>query len=830
MDEFITSSRYYGGREINNDLQKIFRDAIVKGKSFQEPLKKYVEVKQSKFEEDVEELKKRIISKNNLNERELKVLDDILAQVKLGGNAAKDTESILAVDAIAKGKYGHQYQTFDAQAYRDIYNKYEYAFKGLETGAQRIKALNALYNEFKDADIKDFDLKTKASMYEFDVPENKYLLDFTKSLERQSKHVKQALAKLYEETKLGDEPYDYTIKAINPKLPRIYKPNEILKDPKSYDDRVATYDGIIDNFLMAWKYHGLETAKKELDSLIVRQTHYTQEAKDNVKRLEKEKKTLDENASRMYYVNRDIEYNTNSANQHADYRDIAKFVKKKTDKIPADANIDDYADITYEFKYKETGLALYNSIKRSFSLTHNEEDIKLAKELNALNKEGNIRPQKATSKLLEKYGIKGVKYEGERDKTGFVTFGRTPMVERLFQNRVSGNAPATYRGAYIPQYRFIQRTNKMDASSLSHELAHDWFEVNFDKFRSGNADPEFMRAWGALEKALGITEKSTKAEKAKASETFARAYEGWIMNKPDWTKAINIDDSDKDAVIKLMQDYQNNLRDIYQDLTSPYFKQTWGKLGEMKPEIKNWFDKVINIRDLDVLVERGEITQEQANQERINQAIDTVIANTEDADTKRALQNAKVLNDTSRYEAEGGNKNSLQRRIATLAKAIDENNMLIKENYDTHRDMLEVAKQADNFVRTRLDDALAIINGQMAEQEGLFKEDIYTALERLALENGDLNLLDELKNSEIANRLAKELGQRVAGFRNWTAGEIDVVSTIKTLDNKFNQALKNKKAQAQMKEATELFESAQKEQDKLADKQLESTLKELECK
>lgn len=431
---------------------------------------------------------------------------------------------------------------------------------------------------------------------------------------------------------------------------------------------------------------------------------------------------------------------------------------------------------------------------------------------------------------LTEQGVNVLRYGSieERDEL----FNKLVLTDEdiMFQNRVSGNAPATYRGAYIPQYRFIQRTNKMDASSLSHELAHDWFEVNFDKFRSGNGDPEFMRAWGTLEKALGITEKSTKAEKAKASETFARAYEGWIMNKPDWTKAINIDDNDKDAVIKLMQDYQNNLRDIYQDLTSPYFKQTWGKLGEMKPEIKNWFDKVINIRDLDVLVERGEITQEQANQERINQAIDTVIANTEDADTKRALQNAKVLNDTSRYEAEGGNKNSLQRRIATLAKAIDENNMLIKENYDTHRDMLEVAKQADNFVRTRFDDALAIINGQMAEQEGLFKEDIYTALERLALENGDLNLLDELKNSEIANRLAKELGQRVAGFRNWNAGEIDVVSTIKTLDNKFNQALKNKKAQAQMKEATELFESAQKEQDKLADKQLETFLKDVECK
>lgn len=398
-----------------------------------------------------------------------------------------------------------------------------------------------------------------------------------------------------------------------------------------------------------------------------------------------------------------------------------------------------------------------------------------------------------------------------------------------WQNRVSGAAPSTYRGAYIPQYRFIQRTNKMDATTLSHELAHDWFEVNFDKYRSGNAPADFMRAWGALEQALGVPE-DAKVAPRKASEAFARAYEGWIMDKSDWTKAINVDDKDKDAIVKLMQDYQSNLRDVYQDLTNPYFKQTWGKLGELKPELVKWFDKVTNIRDLDILVDRGEMTEEQAAQEKLNRAIDTVIENTEDAETARTLKNVRTLNDTSRYEVEGGNKNALQRRIGALAQAIDENNMLIKENYDTRRDMLEVAKQADNFVRTRLDDALAIINGQMAEQEGLFKEDIYTALERLALEEGDLNLLDELKNSEIANRLAKELGQRVAGFRNWSGGDMDVVSSLKALDNKFNKALENKKAKAQMTEAEDLFAKAQEEQDKLADKQLDSFLKDLECK
>lgn len=407
--------------------------------------------------------------------------------------------------------------------------------------------------------------------------------------------------------------------------------------------------------------------------------------------------------------------------------------------------------------------------------------------------------------------------------------GITPI---MFQNRPSGAAPSTYRGAYIPQYRFIQRTNKMDASTLSHELAHDWFETNFARYRSGKATPDFMRAWGALEKALGITDKSTKAEKTKASEAFARAYEGWIMNNKNWEKFINVDDKDKDAIAKLMQDYQSDLRDIYQDLTNPYFKQTWGKLGEMKPEIKAWFDKVVNIQDLDTLVERGEMTEEQASQEKLNRAIDKVIETTTDEETAETLKEVRTLNDTARYEVEGGNKNSIQERLSMLAREIDENNMLSKgQNYDTRRDMMQVAEAADNFVKTRTEDALAIINGQMAEVEGLYKEDIYTALERMAVENADLNLLDELKNSEIANRLAKELGQRVAGFRNWKQStDLDVVSALKSLDNRFDKALENKKAQKEFNSALEMLDKSIAEQDKVADKELESTLKELECK
>lgn len=436
-----------------------------------------------------------------------------------------------------------------------------------------------------------------------------------------------------------------------------------------------------------------------------------------------------------------------------------------------------------------------------------------------------------TIKFWEKQGFVFKGTRGTRKIDTSNQLESFPKRSALMQSRTSGKGKDIYRGAYIPQFRFIQRANKMDASTLSHEMAHDWFETNFYRYRNEKMSKDFMKAWGALEKALGVTEKD-KVPPRKASEAFARAYEAWITSNEDWHKLINVDDKDKDAVAKLMQDYQNSLRDIYNDISNPYFKETWGKLGELKPELKAWFDRVVNITDLDVLVERGEMTEEQATNEKLNRAIYTVIENTTDEETAQTLKEVRTLNDTQRYEVEGGSPNSIQRRLSNLAREIDENNMISKgSNYDTRRDMIAVAESADNFVKTRLDDALAIINGQMAEVEGLFKEDLYTALERLAIENGDLGLIDELKNSEIANRLAKELGQRVAGFRNFKQStDLDVVSALKSLDNKFNEALKNKKAKQEYESALKSLEESIKQQDKVADKELDSFLKDLECK
>lgn len=398
-----------------------------------------------------------------------------------------------------------------------------------------------------------------------------------------------------------------------------------------------------------------------------------------------------------------------------------------------------------------------------------------------------------------------------------------------------------FRGAYIPEYRFITMTENMDASTLAHELAHDWGQEYFRWARSGKASAEFMRSWGAVERAIGITDKDTYFT-YDASEKFARAYEGWLMQRQDWAKILNIkNDEEKKAVEDAMEDYRQELVDIYDSLTNPYFTMAWGKTGELKPELKEWFERSTKFGSLDEQVRRGEITAEQASEEKLKDMLETATNNSvenmseEDKKAVRTIENLDKLETqtketANRFETEGGNRNAIQARLnqIALAKDITANNAVL-DRYDSHRDMLEVAKSADEFVRNRREDAIKIINGEMAEQDGLFASDLYTALERVAKQTGDFDLIEELRHSKVATDLAKELGQRVAGFRNYTGnGEVDIVSALKKVDKIYEKAY-NEIAKDEMSADLQAWAEDLQAVDSLADAKLDEFFKDMEC-
>ena len=399
----------------------------------------------------------------------------------------------------------------------------------------------------------------------------------------------------------------------------------------------------------------------------------------------------------------------------------------------------------------------------------------------------------------------------------------------------------TFRGAFIPEYRFIAMTENMDASTLAHELAHDWGQEYFRWARSGKASDSFMKSWGAVEKAIGITDKDTYFT-YDASEKFARAYEGWLMERKDWADILHINtDEEKKAVEEMMEDYRKELVDIYDSLTNPYFTMAWGKVGELKPELKQWFERSTKFESLDEQVRRGEITAEQAGEEKLKDMLETATNNTvqnmstEDKQAVRTIENLEKLETqtketANRFDTEGGNRNAIQARLNQIALAKDLTaNDAVLERYDTHRDMLEVAKAADEFVRTRQEDAIKIINGEMAEQDGLYASDLYTALERVAKQTGDFELIDELRHSRVATELAKELGQRVAGFRNYTGdGDLDIVSALKKVDKIYDKAY-NETEKDNLSADLKAWAEDLQATDSLSDAKLDEFFKDMEC-
>ncbi len=407
------------------------------------------------------------------------------------------------------------------------------------------------------------------------------------------------------------------------------------------------------------------------------------------------------------------------------------------------------------------------------------------------------------------------------------------------QGRISGQGDV-YRGAYIPQYRFIAKTANMDVSTLAHELAHDWGQEYFRWARSRHASEDFIRSWGAVEKAIGITAKDTYFT-YDASEKFARAYEGWLLQKKDWEKILRINTPEERAAVEeYMEDYRQSLVDIYENLidSAKYFDRTFGKVGELKPEFVEFFERANKFGLLEAQVKRGEISEDQAAEQKLNQMVEAAnnasieTMSMQDKERSDAIKAIEILNEKAkRFEKEGGNTNRLQQRLdkIALAKGITENNAVLGK-YDTHRDMIAVAEAADLFVQTRETDALAIINGQMAEQDGLFASDIYTALERKAQAENNYPLIEELRNSKVAQEIAKELGQRIAGFRNFKAdGNIDIVSALNALDKIYTKGINS-----QVKEQLELdlneYFSDLIAQDKTLDSKLDEFLQEMECK
>lgn len=116
---------------------------------------------------------------------------------------------------------------------------------------------------------------------------------------------------------------------------------------------------------------------------------------------------------------------------------------------------------------------------------------------------------KDASQMLEKYGIKGITYEGRRDGRCFVIFN--PESVKVLRKKFDelGNQLFQRRrpnGFYDPELEVIVLGRNSNTGTLPHEMAHFWANTIFNLVKSGqyNNNPDFMAQAMGMFKMLGV--------------------------------------------------------------------------------------------------------------------------------------------------------------------------------------------------------------------------------------------------------------------------------------------------------------------------------------
>lgn len=157
------------------------------------------------------------------------------------------------------------------------------------------------------------------------------------------------------------------------------------------------------------------------------------------------------------------------------------------------------------------GKAIYGNI--AYHFLHNE------------NYYGNEVDRQA-SLLLDKYGIKGITYDGYQDGRAYVVFDdkAVKVLEKFYQQQQEQPRGATT--VFDRQY-FINLFSTADKSTLMHEMAHAWLsEINY--FASAkNATAKVLDIKKQLDNWLGVPDNNGRYS-TEQQEQFAQNFEVYL--------------------------------------------------------------------------------------------------------------------------------------------------------------------------------------------------------------------------------------------------------------------------------------------------------------
>lgn len=300
------------------------------------------------------------------------------------------------------------------------------------------------------------------------------------------------------------------------------------------------------NTLTGGKLYQVEVP--ENDVLLDEQKPFSEQPEKVKRGIEQAFKSVDNNLKENF-VKRVLDYNDEGDVLGKNY----VFYEYKAEHQNEDGTVN-YADFFKELDKKDydvDGQAIYDgfsSVGANFVNGFNDEN---------------------ASKLLNKYGIKGITYEGREDGRCFVVFNdkAVKIIDKYYQD-----VKTDILGATTVDGRLISLLPKADASTFIHESAH-WYLITMEKLAKNKkatkqfkADYQRIRSWTKT--------KGFKIQK-EGHEKFARGFEAYLRSGKAPTAALN----------GVFARFKQWLSKIYSD-----FKALGGKPS---PTVARVFDRMI---------------------------------------------------------------------------------------------------------------------------------------------------------------------------------------------------------------------------------------------
>ena len=204
---------------------------------------------------------------------------------------------------------------------------------------------------------------------------------------------------------------------------------------------------------------------------------------------------------------------------------IAKQAKQKL----AELGAENVTDRTINSIFKMVQLSLEEvQRKNSLDIKSNLDGREIYKQIEKF-----ARSDEEASKLLNKFGIKGVTYTGQRDGKCFVIFDDKAIniIQRYNQSQ-EGKA----KGSFTPQADgsfVISMFKNGDASTVIHETGHYFFEVFMQESGLDTASDKLKKDRAAFLNYVGMTEEQWQAAdfegRRAAHERVATAFEQYLL-------------------------------------------------------------------------------------------------------------------------------------------------------------------------------------------------------------------------------------------------------------------------------------------------------------